>query len=279
MRPLIIATVVLALGEPAVQLWMQQAFYPVLFLVLVLASLGLPIPEDVPLIAAGVILRTHPGVASWGGTFAVALVGIMIGDVILYRLGQRWGPDVFRHRSVRWLITPRRLEQMSARFRRYGTWMCFFGRFVMGVRGAMCLTAGVTRFPFGRFLLADACGALLSIPAFVWLGYWFAGMIPTVQAYVSGIQWIILVLAVAGVGGFILYELRRRRRMRANGWQPEVRHEAEQSRLQPASGPTLPASEEPVQSQPAAARTPPECNQTRPQDASQEHSVPVESKP
>ena len=245
---------------------MQQAFYPVLFLVLVLASLGLPIPEDVPLIAAGVILRTHPGVASWGGSFAVALVGIMIGDVILYRLGQRWGPDVFRHRSVRWLITPRRLEQMSARFRRYGTWMCFFGRFVMGVRGAMCLTAGVTRFPFGRFLLADVCGALLSIPAFVWLGYWFAGMIPTVQAYVSGIQWIILVLAVAAVGGFILYRLRRHRCMRPDGSEPEVRCEPEQSRFQPA------------QSQPAAARTPPEWKQPRPQDASQEQPVPVESK-
>jgi membrane protein DedA with SNARE-associated domain len=277
MRPLIIATVFLALGEPAVQLWMQQAFYPVLFVVLVLASLGVPIPEDVPLIAAGVILRTHPGVASWGGTLAVALVGIMIGDVILYRLGQRWGPDVFRHRWVRWLITPQRLERMSARFRRYGTWMCFFGRFVMGVRGAMCLTAGVTRFPLWRFLLADVCGALLSIPAFVWLGYWFAGMIPTVQAYVSGIQWIILVLAVAAVGGFILYELRRRRRMRANGRQTEVRHEAEQSRFQPTSGPTTPASE-PAQSGPGPARTPPEWNQTRPQDTSQEQSVPVESK-
>jgi membrane protein DedA with SNARE-associated domain len=256
---------------------MQQAFYPVLLLVLVMASLGVPIPEDVPLIAAGVILRTHPGVASWGGTLAVALTGVMCGDVILYRLGERWGPDVFRHRFVRWLITPERLERMSARFRRYGTWMCFFGRFVMGVRGAMCLTAGVTRFPFGRFLMADMCGAVLSIPAFVWLGYWGAGMIPTLEAYVSGLRWIILVLAGALVGGFIVYELRKHRRARANGAQPEVGRKPGQSRFRPASNP-LPPTSGPVQPQVAAAGTPPEQNQPRPQDTSQEQRVPVESK-
>jgi membrane protein DedA with SNARE-associated domain len=62
-----------------VQDWMQHAFYPVLLLVLVAASLGVPVPEDVPLIAAGVILSQHPGVATWTGTLLIALLGVMWG--------------------------------------------------------------------------------------------------------------------------------------------------------------------------------------------------------
>ena len=126
------------------------------------------------------------GIASWTGTLLVALAGVMTGDLVLYMLGRRWGADVVNHRSVRWIVTPDRFQRLSRRFRVHGTWFCFFGRFLMGVRAAMCLTAGATHFPYWRFFLADFTGALLSVPLFVCLGYWFAGMIPTLQMYVTG---------------------------------------------------------------------------------------------
>ena len=197
-----------------VQGWMTHSFYPVLLLVLLVASLGVPIPEDVPLIAAGVILSHQPEAASWPGTLFVSLIGIMCGDVILYVMGGVWGPDVYRHRWVNRLITPKRLDQMTEKFHEHGLWMCFFGRFFMGVRAAMCITAGVTRLPFWKFFFADLAGALLSIPLFVWLGYWFAGMIPKVKGYVHLVQWILLGLALAALAGFILY---RRLRPIRNG--------------------------------------------------------------
>jgi membrane protein DedA with SNARE-associated domain len=212
MRMLAVLTLALSLGDPVISVWMQHAFYPTLFLLLVLASVGVPIPEDVPLIAAGVLLSTHPEISSWPWTLLVALVAIMSGDWLLYTLGKSWGADAVRHRSVRWLIPPQRLTRTRKQFRRYGTWMCFFGRFFMGVRAAMCLTAGVTRFPFWRFFLADLAGALLSIPFFVWLGYWFAGMVPTLRGYVTGVQWGLLGGGAAAIAGIVLYKLRKRRR-------------------------------------------------------------------
>lgn len=192
-----------------VQGWMLHAFYPVLLVVLVAASLGVPIPEDVPLIAAGVILSQHPDAATWIGTFAVALLGIMLGDVILYVLGKRWGPEVFQHRWVNWLITPNRLEKMTRNFNRYGMWACFFGRFFMGIRAGMCITAGVTRLPFWRFLLADLAGAVLSIPLFIWLGYWCANVVPTLKAYVHVVQWGLLGAALLALLGFVAYRRSR----------------------------------------------------------------------
>jgi membrane protein DedA with SNARE-associated domain len=203
---LLVATLLLTWD---VQGWMQQAFYPVLLLVLLVASLGVPIPEDVPLIAAGVTLAQRPDVATWNGTLSIALLGIMCGDVVLYVLGKRWGPEVCQHRWVSWLITPVRLEKMRSKFNRYGMWMCFFGRFFMGVRAAMCITAGVTRLPLWRFVLADLGGAVLSIPLFVWLGYWFANMIPMLDAYVHVVQWGMLALAMVILVGFVVYRRRR----------------------------------------------------------------------
>jgi membrane protein DedA with SNARE-associated domain len=85
---------VLSLAAPGnIQESMQVAFYPVLLSLLVLASLGVPIPEDIPLIVSGMLLRTHPGIASWPGTLLVAMTGIMAGDLILFRLGRRWRPS------------------------------------------------------------------------------------------------------------------------------------------------------------------------------------------
>lgn len=221
MRSFVLAVLVVASGGElvAVESVMQQAFYPALLTILILASLGLPIPEDLPLIVAGLLLRTHgpgtgePGIASWHGTLLVALVGVMTGDLVLYMLGRRWGPGVVNHKSVRWMITPDRFARVAAKFRRHGAWFCFGGRFFMGVRAVMCLTAGATHFPCWRFFLADLAGAAISVPFFVGLGYVFAGMIPTLRAYVGGAQAAALLgLCIVTLVLVVLYRRRRRHR-------------------------------------------------------------------
>lgn len=204
-----------ALEDSTLFTWLESAFYPALFLVFVIASLGVPIPEDLPLILAGVLLHQKPESYDWAPTFLVSLAGIMSGDMVLYSAGRRWGRDVFAHKSVSWLITPERLERMTEQFHRHGAWMCFFGRLFMGVRAVMCLTAGVTRFPFWKFLLADMCGAMLSIPVFLGLGYFFANSLPTLSRYLGNARAVLVIALIAVAGLFLWYELIYRRR-RAN---------------------------------------------------------------
>ena len=202
--------------------WLQSAFYPTLFGILVMASLGIPIPEDIPLIASGVVLANHPEVASWGGTLIVALLGIMSGDLVLYTFGRLAGPNIVRHRLVRWMITPRRYAWMVAEFHKHGIWACFFGRFIVGVRAVMCMTAGATRYPYWKFFLADCAGATLSIPLFVWLGYWFAGMIPTLRHWLVGVNSVLaIIIGLAIVGLIVYFKIRAVRR--ATRDLPDVR--------------------------------------------------------
>ena len=214
MRSILLIAIVAATADLTILDWMESAFYPVLLGILIIASLGVPIPEDIPLIAAGVILQTHPSVASWEGAFATAMCGIMCGDLVLYTMGKRWGRDVVRHRWFRSLITTERFDLMADRFHRWGMWMCFFGRFFMGVRGVMCITAGATGFPYWRFFIADFCGALLSVPFFIWLGYKFAYMLPTLREYVGHFQGVTIALISLAVAGYLFYEWRKFRRTR-----------------------------------------------------------------
>ena len=208
----IMATI--GLDEGTLVSWLETAFYPTLLGILIVASLGLPIPEDIPLIAAGVILAHHPGVASWHGTLIVALIGIMSGDLILYTFGRYAGPSVVRLRGVRWLVPPRRYAQTVRAFKKYGMWACFFGRFFVGIRAMMCMTAGATRYPYWKFFVADCAGAVLSIPLFVLLGYWFAGMIPVLRQYMVGVQGVMLGLAAIAVVAFIVVlKIRAARRL------------------------------------------------------------------
>jgi membrane protein DedA with SNARE-associated domain len=218
MSPDLLTTALLAFGpgEEQVIAWLEWAFYPSLLFVLAGASLGVPIPEDIPLIAAGVLLNTHPEIASWHLTFIVAFIGIMSGDLVLYSMGRFFGPAVVNHRFVRRIVTPSRFRNIIRMFRKYGIWAVFFGRFFMGIRAMMCLAAGVTRFPYWKFFLADCAGAVLSIPLFVLLGYWFADMLPTLRSYLVGVQGALIIMAVvAAVVILVVVKVRLARRSSA----------------------------------------------------------------
>ena len=70
----------------------EQFQYLAIAFVLFIAGLGVPIPEDIPLIYGGVM--SGQGQMNVWIHFAVSLAFILIGDVCLYMIGRRlfgWG--------------------------------------------------------------------------------------------------------------------------------------------------------------------------------------------
>jgi len=179
-------------------LYFEQFQYAAIALVLFLAGLGVPIPEDIPLIYGGVM--AGKGSMNVYIHFIVSMVFILIGDVCLYFIGRRLarsgGPlEGSEQAPSRWqrLASPERLAKVQGFFDRYGSWSVFFGRFVAGVRGAVFLTAGMGGFPLARFIILDAAAALLSVPIWIGIGYWAGAhwealldQAKTYQAYVLG---------------------------------------------------------------------------------------------
>ena len=147
--------------------------YLSVFIALLLCGAGAPLPEDITLVAGGVI--TGLGYGNVHIMFAVAMVGVLIGDAGMFLLGHHYGARILKWRLVAWLLTPARYARVQEKFERYGNRLMFFARFLPGMRTAVYITAGTThRVSFLRFLLLDGAAALISVPFWVYLGYFGA---------------------------------------------------------------------------------------------------------
>jgi membrane protein DedA with SNARE-associated domain len=132
---------------------------PLLFVVVMLESFGIPLPGETALIFFGVL--ASKGDYSIAGVIAVAAAAAIIGDNLGYWLiGRLGGRALFRRN--RWLkrwsdsVLPRAERVM----RRHGAKTVFFGRFVAILRFTAAWVAGLGRMPWWRFLFWNAAGGI-----------------------------------------------------------------------------------------------------------------------
>ena len=155
--------------ERLVTLFAENGYFAV-FVALLLCGAGVPLPEDITLVAGGVIAGL--GYANVHRMFVVAMVGVLAGDSAMFLLGHHYGARIRQWRLVARLLTPERYAKVQQKFERYGNRFLFFARFLPGIRTAVFITAGSThRVSFLRFFLLDGVAALISVPFWVYLGY------------------------------------------------------------------------------------------------------------
>ncbi|WP_410497408.1 DedA family protein [Chitinibacter sp. S2-10] len=147
--------------------------YLAVFTVLLACGLGVPIPEDISLVAGGVI--SGLGYAHVHTMFAVGMAGVLIGDSFMFLLGRYCGTNLLEHRYFKRMMTPDRYQAVQDKFERYGNRVLFVARFLPGLRAPIYLTAGMScRISYLRFLILDGMAALISVPVWVYLGYYGA---------------------------------------------------------------------------------------------------------
>jgi membrane protein DedA with SNARE-associated domain len=147
--------------------------YLAVFIALMICGAGLPLPEDITLVAGGVIAGL--GYVNVHGMFALAMFGVLLGDSAIFLLGHHYGARMLKWRLVARILTPKRYAMVQEKFVRYGNRMLFIARFLPGMRTTVYITAGTShRVSFTRFLLIDGLAALISVPFWVYLGYFGA---------------------------------------------------------------------------------------------------------
>jgi membrane-associated protein len=164
---------------PVLITWMQQYGYPVLWLTIFVAAMGIPLPVSFMLLAGGAFAVL--------GDFNVFLLGAIAvtastcGDQVGYLLGRFIGRHVFA-----WLARPRRFNLVSPQtlqrshlyFRKRGGLAVFLSRSVVSaLGGTINLLAGAEDYPYHRFLLYDISGEIC------------AAIIPLVLGYSFGASW------------------------------------------------------------------------------------------
>jgi len=191
---------------------LQRFTYLGILVTLLLGSLGVPIPEEMPIVAAGIL--SHEGLARWWLALPVCVLGVLSGDTVLYWAGRRWGERVLGWRVVRRVLTPPRAEWLETAYREHAMKTVAMARHVTGLRAAAFLTAGIARVPFWKFILADAAAAAVSVPLAFGLAYFFTHQIGAILADVHRVErWLALAGLVAVAGALVVYAARWNRRV------------------------------------------------------------------
>jgi membrane protein DedA with SNARE-associated domain len=145
--------------------------YFLLFFILTACGLGLPLPEDIPLIAAGYLIwqqdiKTFP-------TFLIAIIAILIGDSLLFFIGRKLGSSINETKKpIFRFMRPQKIAKAEALFEKYGDWVVFLGRFVAGIRAMIFCCAGILKMPYLRFIFFDGLAAFLSVPLWIMGGFY-----------------------------------------------------------------------------------------------------------
>lgn len=188
-------------------------------LVLFLCGLGLPLPEEVTLIASGLLL--YQGKVSFIPITLVCSVAIIAGDTVPYFLGRRYGLKALENRWVARVLHPERFAIVEGKFHKHGSGVVFMCRFLPGIRIPAYFTAGTLGMSYPRFLLLDALGVMISVPTSIYLAMLFGGKVEELEEQMDHFNLILAFALVAVVGIVIFRMLHRRRHQQATAMRSE----------------------------------------------------------
>jgi membrane protein DedA with SNARE-associated domain len=191
----------------ALQRLLEHFGYVAVFGLLLVAGVGVPIPEELTQLTAGVL--SHEGYLRLWITIPVVWAGILAGDTLLFLLARRAGPRALESRAVKRVLTPSRREKLERHFARHAFLTVAVARHTGGIRFPAFALAAATGVPLRTFVVADGLSALASVPIVVGAGYLFAHHLGEAHRDVRLAE--LAIVAVALVGGFVVMQLRRRR--------------------------------------------------------------------
>ncbi len=220
-----------------VRTFIQHFTYVALVAVLVASGLGVPIPEDVPLVFSGYLCHPDaspmnvwdtdedaipdapvpeartPRVPNLYLMIVSGMVGVIAGDTIVFFVAHRGiDADNIVARHLRKILHSKWRERLQRHFQRHGYLTVFAGRFMPLLRSGVFALAGMSRMAYPRFILIDGCAALISVPTFILVGYYGGNHINAFFHFLERSKLIValVLLAVALTAG-VIYLIRWRR--------------------------------------------------------------------
>jgi membrane protein DedA with SNARE-associated domain len=172
------------------------------FLILLACGLGLPIPEDITLVATGVIVSAKV-TNIWKSIF-VCMSGVLIGDSFIYFIGRYSGRQIFKHPFIMKLIKPQLYQSARNAFSRFGVNIIFIARFLPGLRAPVFYFAGATKKSYAKFILIDGMAALISVPIWVYVGKVFGENLDYLEILIKKMKFGSLLIGLFLIILFIL---------------------------------------------------------------------------
>ncbi len=141
------------------------------------------------------------GPYSFWKVFLAGTLGGMVGDIIGYLIGRTFRQSVKDYRFYK--IAQPRIERLIEKF---GTFAIIISKYIYGIRAAMCLSYGIGKMPFPRFLLLDFISCSLWALMLAGVGYFFSGAITGIIGDFKQIGVALFFIVLVGVVIFYVIE-------------------------------------------------------------------------
>ncbi len=145
--------------------------------------------------------------------FIFSILGDVIGDVILYGLGYRYGLGFVRRVGKYIGITENLVTRMEKYFTHHGGKTIFAVKSTTGLCWATFTAAGIVRMNFKKFVLYSFLGGIVWSGFLVVVGYFYGYLWREIAVYVKWIGWAVSVVAIVTYATITLYKNRKAKKL------------------------------------------------------------------
>lgn len=191
-------------------------------------ALGFPIPEDIILLLSGWLCAKD--FATLWLMLPLVFVCVVGGDMVIYGLGRWAAPYVPKIPLLKHIMNERKLAMAEAAMLKHGGKTVFITRLTPLIRAPIYFTAGALKMPAWRFFIADAMGAIISVPIVIFLGYFFSDQIEKLKHYSEEMQhvmkWVLLAAVIVIICIYVFFMIKQKRQMEreARELDPQLHH-------------------------------------------------------
>jgi membrane protein DedA with SNARE-associated domain len=205
----------------------SKAMGPTALLLFVLLALATLITEDLTCVWAGVLAAE--GRIDFASATIACLVGIVIGDVLLFLAGRLFGRALLRRAPLNWFLRESEVKRCSAWFQRRGMLAIFVSRFLPGTRLPTYFAAGLLDTNLIKFTLYFITAAVVWTPLLVGASMLLGREV--IESALMTQQSVLLRIAITALVVFVVLRLLlrlssfRRRRLLVGRWRRLTRWE------------------------------------------------------
>lgn len=137
-----------------------------------------------------------------------SILGDIIGDVILFGLGYRYGMGFVRRVGKYIGITEKLVERMEKYFADHGGKTIFAVKSTTGLCWATFVAAGIVKMDFNKFVKYSIMGGIIWSGFLVAMGYFYGYLWRELKFYIAQAGWIIFGVAAVSIVLINLYKMR-----------------------------------------------------------------------
>ena len=187
--------------------------YWAIALLLLLENIGVPvIPGELAMIAAATFAATGRAGLNIVVVGIVAVIATFAGAEIGYLIGRYAGRELILRYGKYVLIKPHHLDQAEAIASRYGGIVVVIARYIVGLREANGIIAGLTQMRWITFSVYNLIGTFAWVATWVTIGDVAGGHIDTIYQDVNRYSIYLLIALVVLLAAYIFLRVVRHRR-------------------------------------------------------------------